>query len=231
MDAESEFFALVGFVPGELEQPGSWKLELPGSVEAALVEATRRHPNVMASNYEVKSSEAQYDSLKSSFYPTLDIEVDQSWKEDADNQVGKFVDTTAVLRLRYNIFRGGADKARLQEGAYRAEESRAQRDRVLRNIEENLRLAWAAYEFNGQQKQYLRLHKDSSQESVVAYREQFNIGKRTLLDLLDSENELFQSSRSLTSAIYQEAFARYRIFAATGQLMDNLNVTVPTDWQ
>ena len=226
-DAESEFFALVGSMPGELEQPGSWKLELPKSIDTALEVAVKSNPNVMASNFEVKSSESQYESLKGSFYPTLDLEFDRNWKQDADGQIGKFLDTTAMLRLRYNIFRGGADKARLQEGAYRAEESRAQRDRVLRNIEESLRLAWAAYEFNGKQKEYLRLHQESSRESVEAYREQFNIGKRTLLDLLDSENELFQASRSLTSSIYQEAFARYRIFAATGQLMETLNVSAP----
>ena len=136
-----------------------------------------------------------------------------------------------MLRVRYNLFRGGADSARLSEGAYRAEESRAQRDRVLRTLEETLRIAWAAYEFTEQQQEFLRLHEQSSRESVVAYREQFNIGKRTLLDLLDSENELFQSSRSLTSSIYQEAFARYRVFAATGQLMNVLGVKTQDEWQ
>lgn len=68
-------------------------------------------------------------------------------------------------------------------------------------------------------------------KTVKAYQEQFNIGKRTLLDLLDSENELFQSSRSLTSAVYQEVFARFRIVAATGELLDNLEIILPADWQ
>ena len=228
-DAESEFFSLVGSMPEELEQPGAWKLELPATLDAALQQSIDVHPNILASTFEVRSSESQYEALKSSFYPTLDIEVDHGWKRNADGSPGSNKDTTAMLRLRYNIFRGGSDRARLQEGAYRAEESRAQRDRVVRTIEESLRLAWAAFEFSSQQKEYLQLHEESSRKSVEAYREQFNIGKRTLLDLLDSENELFQASRSLTSSIYQEAFARYRIFAATGQLMDVLNVPAVPD--
>ena len=230
-DAESEFMALVGSMPADLEQPGSWKLKMPESLEAALQSAVDSHPNALASAYEIKSSQSQYESLKSSFYPTLDVELDQSWKKNVDGQTGRVRDAAAVLKLRYNLFRGGSDKARLDESAYRAEESRAQRDRVLRTLEETLRIAWAAYEFNMQQQKFLRLHEESSRESVEAYREQFNIGKRTLLDLLDSENELFQSSRSLTTAIYQEAFARYRVFAATGELMNILEINMPAGWE
>ena len=231
VDAESEFQALVGSMPSELEQPGSWKLALPESLEAALDKAVNSHPNSLASKHEIKSSEFQYEALKGSFYPTVDIELDQSWKKDADGQIGAARDASAMLRLRYNLFKGGSDKARLNEGAYRVEESRAQRDRVLRTLEETLRMAWAAYEYTEQQQEFLRLHESSSRESVEAYREQFNIGKRTLLDLLDSENELFQASRSLTSSIYQGAFARYRIFAATGELMGVLGVNMPEGWE
>lgn len=231
VDAESEFMALVGSMPADLEQPGSWKLKIPESLEVALQNAISSHPNALASAHEIKSSQSQYESLKSSFYPTLDIELDQSWKNNVDGQAGRIRDGSAVVKLRYNLFKGGADKARLDESAYRAEESRAQRDRVLRTVEETLRVAWAAYEFNVQKLKFLRLHEESSRESVEAYREQFNIGKRTLLDLLDSENELFQSSRSLTAAIYQEAFARYRIFAATGELMNVLEINMPAGWE
>lgn len=231
MDAESEFFSLTGSMPGELEQPGSYRIELPENFPSALQKAVDHHPGVLATDFDIKSAESQAESAKSSYYPTLDIEVDRNWRNNADGLLGTHQDTTAMLRLRYNLFRGGSDQARVQESAYRTEESRAQRDRMLRNVEESLRVAWAAFEFTGEQKQYLRLHEESSKQTVEAYREQFNIGKRTLLDLLDSENELFQASRSLTSAVYQEAFARYRILGATGELLEKVNLTLPENWQ
>ncbi|KEQ18340.1 hypothetical protein GZ78_12575 [Endozoicomonas numazuensis] len=231
MDAESEYYSLVGTMPGELEQPGSYKLAIHESFEHALQASVSRHPGILATEQDIKASESQASATESSYFPTLDIEIDKSWRNNADGQLGTHEDTTAMLRLRYNLFRGGSDKARSKESAYRTEESRAQRDRMLRNVEETLRLAWSAHEFIGEQKQYLRQHEDSSKKTVKAYREQFNIGKRTLLDLLDSENELFQSSRSLTSAIYQEAFSRYRIVAATGELLERLDIVLPVDWQ
>ncbi|WP_172806783.1 TolC family outer membrane protein [Endozoicomonas arenosclerae] len=231
MDAESEYHSLVGSMPGDLEQPGSYKLNIQESFDQALQASVSRHPGILATEQEIKASESQESATDSSYFPTLDIEVDKSWRNNADGQLGTHEDTTAMLRLRYNLFRGGSDRARSKESAYRTEESRAQRDRMLRNVEETLRLAWSAYEFIGEQKQYLRQHEESSKKTVKAYREQFNIGKRTLLDLLDSENELFQSSRSLTTAVYQEAFARYRIIAATGELLEKLEIILPADWQ
>lgn len=227
MDAESEYQALVGDIPGVLAQPGSYSLELPGSLDEALKQARKHHPGLQAAIFDARSSQSQYSTTKSSFFPTLDFEVDQNWNKNAIGTAGQTRDTTAMLRIRYNLFRGGGDRARLQESAYRAQESRAQQDRVDRTLEERLRIAWAAYELIDEQREFLELHERSSRETVSAYREQFNIGKRTLLDLLDGENELFQSSRSLSSATYQLAFARYRILAASGILLKTLQVMPP----
>ena len=227
MDAESEYLALVGDMPGVLEQPGSYNLALPENLDEALKQARKNHPGLQAAIFDARSSQSQYSTAKSTFFPTLDFEVDQNWNENSIGNEGRTRDTTAMLRLRYNLFRGGGDRARLQESAYRAEENRAQRERVDRNLEERLRIAWAALELISEQKEFLELHEHSSRETVSAYREQFNIGKRTLLDLLDGENELFQSSRSLSSATYQLAFARYRILAAAGVLLKTLQIMPP----
>lgn len=226
-DAESEYLALVGTLPGALEHPGSYNLELPENLDEALKQARKNHPGLQAAIFDARSSQTQYATAKSPFFPTLDFEVDQSWNENSIGTKDRTRDTVAMLRVRYNLFRGGGDRARLQESAYRAEESRAQKEQTDRNLEERLRIAWAAFEMIDEQKGFLELHESSSRETISAYREQFNIGKRTLLDLLDGENELFQASRSLLSATYQLAFARYRILAAAGVLLKTLQVTPP----
>ena len=224
IDAETEYQALVGDMPGALEQPGSYNLVLPENLDTALKQARENHPGLKAAIFDARSSQSQYSTAKSTFFPTLDFEVDQSWNENSVGNEGRTRDTVAMLRLRYNLFRGGGDRARMQESAYKAEESLAQRDRVDRALEERLRVAWAAFELIDEQREYLELHESSSRQTVAAYREQFNIGKRTLLDLLDGENELFQATRSLSSATYQLAFARYRILAASGRLLKSLQV-------
>ncbi len=231
MDARSEFRAMVGNSPKDLEYPGFLHLKLPEDLQNAIKSGWQDHPRLKAAELDIEAAEYNYSSRKSSYLPTLDAEIDQSWKHNADGQLGDVNDTVAMVRLRYNLFRGGRDMAQVKESAYQAEESRSQKMKIMRDIEERMRVAWAALRFTGEQREYLLLHENASRETVAAYREQFNIGKRTLLDLLDGENELFQSSNRLVSAIYQESNARYRVLAAEGRLLKNVAFSIPAKWQ
>ena len=81
-----------------------------------------------------------------------------------------------------------------------------------------------------QQKAFLADHVDSASETVVAYRKQYRIGKRTLLDLLNTENELFEARKGYLDAKYEEQYAKYRVMNATGNLLDALRVDTPEEW-
>ncbi|MGM8892272.1 TolC family protein, partial [Psychrobacter sp. 1Y1] len=61
--------------------------------------------------------------------------------------------------------------------------------------------------------------------------QQFNLGQRTLLDLLDTENELFEARKDYLESEYDEIIAQYRVLNATGQLLNSLRVTRPDVWQ
>ncbi len=229
-DAQSEYFALVGSMPVEPVMPDIENMVLPETIESLLPETLREHPAILATHYEVMAAEADYKAQKSRFFPSLDVDVEQSWKTNADGQLNTTQDLQVMARLRYNLFRGGSDLSQIKESAYRAEEKRSQKDRLTRTIEEKLRLAWDSYRFLGEQMQYLHQHEEASKKTVEAYREQFFIGKRTLLDLLDTENELFQSSKSLTQAIYQETYSRYRVLSASGNLLNAFGLNWGRQW-
>ncbi len=231
VDAESAYRALVGYSPVDLEFPGFVHLRMPASLATAIKEGWENHPDLKAAELAIESSESVYSSRKSNYLPSLDAELDQNWIGGVDGRSGDTMETVAMLKFSYNLFNGGSDKARLLESAYQAEESRSEKNQTMRDVEERMRVAWAAFEYTSGQREYLLLHEQASRKTIAAYREQFNIGKRTLLDLLDTENELFQSSVSLTSAIYQETYARYRVLAAGGRLLHNMGFIMPHSWQ
>ena len=83
----------------------------------------------------------------------------------------------------------------------------------------------------GLQKQYLQQHVVTSKETQDAYQQQFSLGQRNLLDLLDTENELFQARQDYLDANFNELSARYRLLNVTGQLLDSLRVTRSVQWQ
>ena len=110
------------------------------------------------------------------------------------------------------------------------------REGAYQNVEEGLRLAWSALDLTLQQKEFLADHVDSAAETVIAYEKQYRIGKRTLLDLLNTENELFEARKAYIDAHYAEQSAKYRVMNASGVLLDSLpvsykNLTLPKNRQ
>jgi len=73
--------------------------------------------------------------------------------------------------------------------------------------------------------QFLEAHVKSTEEVLVVYNEQLSLGKRTLLDLLDVQNELLRAKVALVSGRYAERLAEYRVLGAIGQLLDSMGLS------
>ena len=97
----------------------------------------------------------------------------------------------------------------------------------VRQISEGIRLAWNAYDTARSQLEDFKLHVNASTKALQAYRKQFTIGQRTLVDVLDQENEVFQANINYTNALNDLMFAEYRILAGTGRLLWALEVPLP----
>jgi adhesin transport system outer membrane protein len=130
---------------------------------------------------------------------------------------------------RYNLYRGGADLARVREFKWRKAEAQEQLRVQERNVAEDVRLSWSARDTQRNSIQTLTDQVEANQNTRDVYAQQFDIGQRSLLDLLDATNELFLSKNDLITANYEELFANYRILASQGQLVQALGVSFPTE--
>lgn len=153
------------------------------------------------------SAHAQHDTASSPFYPRFDFELGTTSDNDIDGIRGHNKDVTAMFRMRYNLLNGGRDSARKKETAHLINQAAEIRNNTHRQVEESVRLSWNALVTVNGQMDYFRLHVASSEKSRDAYQQQFGLGQRTLLDLLDSENEVFVSSQALVNAEYDQLFA------------------------
>lgn len=220
VDAKSNFKRVTGFFRAEesLVKP-QMKGHLPANVDTAIEMAYQLHPTLLSAGSDIDAANAQYEAAESPFWPRLSLEVDKRWDEDINAVVGEDEELIAALRLRYNLFNGGADKARRKQSAYLLEESKDVRNDTLRQVEESLRLSWSSYEGLREQMKYLLVHVRAAEDTRSSYLKQFNIGKRTLLDLLNTENEVVDAKRSLVTAQYDLLFSQYRILNGMGTLM------------
>ncbi|QIR06867.1 TolC family outer membrane protein [Salinivibrio costicola] len=237
-DAQSRFTKMVGESPEALRLPMPDAELLPRTLEAMLDIALEQHPRIHAAQSDIAAANAARDGSRAAYLPTLNVEVAANWNENVGGEDGagppdvgpENNNVQAMLRMRYNLFNGGADRARERQTAYQTIEAREINEMTHRDVIEGATLAWNARTYLEQQRDFMRQHVEAATDTRDAYREEFRLNARTLLDVLDSQNELFEARREYLSKEADELYAQYRILNATGRLLASLRVDTPAIW-
>lgn len=229
-DKNTAFIRTIGAYPEALEKPEVDINYVASSLDDAMEKARKNNPVIYVASNDIEAAQQQYEQAKGTFYPSFSIEASQEWGEELDGSRGDTDEFKAMLKMRYNLYNGGSDAAKSRRAAYQINKSKDVRDRAHRMLDEGTRLAWSAMELASDQTKFLQEHVDASARTVIAYEKQFRIGKRTLLDVLNTENELFESRKAYLNAHYSGILAKYRVLNATGLLLDEMRVDVPESW-
>ncbi len=229
IDAKSNYFAVVGRMPENLVKPDAPDQDMPLSLDSAMEIAIDRHPTLKSANADLEARRAQERVAEAEFWPIIDIEVDQHWNDNIDGYEGSRDELIAALRLRYNLFHGFTDQARKAETVELVSEAREIRNHTQRQVVESIRLSWMAYQAMLKREVYLELHVTAGRDTAKAYTKQFNIGKRTLLDVLNSEAELIDAKKDLVENDYDGHIAQYRILNGMGELVHALDLKLPEE--
>ncbi len=228
-DAETNFLRIVGVLPENIQAIAAPGEALPKSLEQAIEEALANHPILRSANADIDSAFAQHNTARAAYLPRFDVEAGVSHNYNLDGIRGTNSDMTAMLRMRYNIFNGGKDLARREQTAELINQAKDIRDNTYRQVVESMRLSWVAHQTLKNQMAFFDQHVQSSEKTIAAYQQQFNIGQRTLLDLLDTFNEAYLAKASFINAKYDELLAQFRILASKGGLNQYLSVKLPEE--
>jgi adhesin transport system outer membrane protein len=226
-DATTTYLRLVGAAPRSLLKPPSLEQELPRSEGLALETALANNPTIKSAQADVAAADAQLAVAKAALWPRLDLEF--AANHSSDIVQGRSNDTTVMLRVRYNLSHGGADSAGVRAARHQAHEANEVLNRTHRQIEESLSIALNAYVTTRDRLVSLRQYVESSDSTRAAYAKQFSIGQRTLLDLLNAENEYFNARLTFLSGQYTELTSVFGVFAGMGQLLAALQIALPAE--
>ena len=203
-DAIAFYQAIVGDQPANLEDALPPVAALPESEEASAAVASVTSPTVLIANADIDVAKAELRGARAGYYPNLDLELGASAGEDLDGVEGSDVSAQALVVLRYNLFRGGADIAREREGFARVREAREALRVAQREAEEEARVAFNALITARARVAALARGVEAQRATRDIYAQQFDLGQRGLLDLLDAENELFIDRSNLVTASFTE---------------------------
>jgi adhesin transport system outer membrane protein len=228
-DAIAFYQRVVGREPDNLTLDTPPTAALPKDRESAAALASVQSPTVLIAAADVDVAAAELRGSRAGYYPRLDAELTAQTFRNVDGAEGNDSSASAMLVLRYNLFRGGADVAREREAFHRLNEARAGLVKQRLKAEEQARQAVNAYETAKARVAAQRARVEAQRRTRDAYVSQFELGQRDLLDVLDAENELFLARVQLVTAEFTERFAVYKILGVTGTLLDTLEVARPRE--
>jgi len=228
-DAKALYLSVVGSPADTLVEAVAPLYALPESPEAAAGQASVDSPTVMIANADIEVAKAELQGSRAGYYPSVDLEIGTSANDNIDGLKGSSVDAQALLVLRYNLFRGGGDIAREREAFQRINEAEEARRQAQRSSEEQARVSYNALVTTQARLEALRARVEAQRDTRDTYAQQFDLGQRSLLDLLDAENELFSARSDLTTAEYTRVFAVYRVLAVIGGLLTTLDIDAPKE--
>ncbi len=226
-DSEALYTRVVGQFPDDLNMPEFSGDILPGDLNQAVGWVNDNNPTVRIFEADVRTTEAEVGLAEAAFYPTVNIELETEYNNNRDGINDDEWNTQAMVRMRWNLFRGGIDRANRQEALARMSEAKSVRYQSLADSQRAMRNSWFELESSKQLVEDLTAAVGFNIETRDAYVEQFDVAQRTLLDVLDAENELFVSRGRLTTAEITEIVVGYEMLALGGQLLATLAVSAP----
>jgi adhesin transport system outer membrane protein len=203
--------------------------QLQPNVDEAVKVAVTETPTLGIFEADADVAWQEYESTKANFMPQVDLQLQGRQTNDLGGTLGTDKGASAQVIANWNVFRGGIDKHLRREHVYRHAQAKERRAQEARTIENDLRQTWASMVSAGERAKEFNAQADSNAKVVAAYKDQFELDRRTLLDVLDSQNELFVSRSNAINAQYLEILAVYRILALQGRLLPALGVESPRE--
>ena len=223
-DVSARYMRIVGEQPAKvMYAPAQLSKSLPKTADVAMSDALKHNPALRASIENIEAAQYELQGSRAAFMPRLEL---VARKDNFSNYLdgGERDDSRVELRASFNLFNGGSDLARSRQYRERKNVSIDMREKACRDMRQTLSIAYNDTVRLNDQLSFIGLQVNLVEKTRAAYRDQFNIGQRTLLDLLNTQNEYFDARRSQVNADVDLSIAYLRSYAGMGRLLETLGL-------
>lgn len=208
--------------PKNLSVP-AFNVKLPQNLDIATQYAMLHNPSLLVSDYNIKLAQAAYKKDKSSFLPSVDLEVKQAINKNLSAVEGEDNRFSAMVYLTYNLFNGYSDSTQRQKNISTIHQEIQIKNKLRREVIEGISLSWISNEKISQQLIHLKDYEKFANKTLTLYSKEYDLGRRSLLDLLSAQNDYTGSKSQIVEAKYNALFAKYRILDAMGTLVESIS--------
>jgi outer membrane protein len=199
----------------ELNEKAPFPPPDPADPKAWVKQAMANNPDIRSAMFGVDTSRENINLQKADHYPTLDLNAEYFNTDNGlINQNGQRVG----LQLSIPIFQGGAVVSRTREAAYQHEASKETLEGVQRDVVRQAQDSYRGVVASISRIEALDQTRISSKSSVEATEAGFDVGTRTIVDVLNEHRDLFQAERDYSVSRYVYILNFLRLKAAAGEL-------------
>ncbi len=227
--AAIQFQTLAGVPLDSVQMPPDLSQYLPASLQEAELAARNQNPRVQEAIADLSTAREVTKAAKSEMGPRVNLEGTARVGHDIDGFEGRTTDLMGRVVLRWLVFNGGTNVHNVREQQARADEAHARLFEMTRRAEEDARAAWSRLTNQSRLLGELETQSRVSDDLLLSYREQFNVGRRSLLDVLDAQNTRYNVQAQAETARLAKIYAQYRLLAASNKLIESLGVNMPTE--
>lgn len=224
-DVIERYRRIVGELPPANPAAGTpLSRPLPATGTSAIESTALNSPAIAAAVENLRATRSQASSRQGSFQPRVEARLRAGGGNNYEGIEDQKRDVTAQIVLNWNLFNGGSDQARVRQSVNLLNQATDLRDKACRDVRQTVAIAYNDVRKLAEQLGYLDRNVIAIEKTRDAYRQQFDIGQRSLLDLLNSENELYTAKRAYTVAVADGEIAVARTHAGMGDLVASLGL-------
>ena len=227
--AAIQFQTLTGVPIDGVTMPPDLSASMPATLQDAEELARINNPRVQEALADLNTSREEIKTAQSELGPRFNAEASARYGHDVDGFQGRTSDLSARVVMRWKIFDGFANTANVREQKARADEVHARLFQRTRQAEDDVRQAWSRLVNQTRLVTELETQSRVADDLLLSYREQFNVGRRSLLDVLDAQNTRYNVQAQAETARMAKLYAQYRVMAASNRLIEALGVQMPVE--
>jgi len=208
---------VVGEMPGSLLQP-PLPSPLPLNREASVAAALSGNPDILAVEYDERAAMDNIDEVRGELLPSASLVGNAEREWEATRNGARFDTFEALARVNVPLYQAGAVYSRLRAAKQAASEQRRLLDQSRRDAEESATQAWNNLETARAAINSFRAEVQANGIALEGVEREAEVGARTVLDVLDAEQELLDSQVSLVTSQRNEVVAAFELVSAIGDL-------------
>lgn len=210
---------IVGSPPQNLAEPNPNTKLLPRSLEEAIGVATRENPAVVGALYTEQASRYTVDQIRGELLPDAQIEAGYTERFDSSSSTDKVESASIVGRLNVPIYaNGGETHARIRQAKHTHLARIQEIEQARAQSQSQAVQAWSQLTGFKAQRESDKAQIEANRTALNGVREEEKVGQRTLIEVLNAQQELLQSQVQLETTKRNVLVATYSVIASIGRL-------------